>query len=54
MFKSGYRINAEGSFEKTENRMVRTLAVSHVLRKDIGVGSDHGFEKTTLKDSNLM
>nr|POE53953.1 hypothetical protein CFP56_53455 [Quercus suber] len=39
---------------RTEDKTVRTPAVSHVPRKDTRAGRDHGFEKTTLKDSNSL
>ena len=54
MFKLGVRTNAEGCFEKIEDRTVRTPVVSHVPRKDTRAGKDHGSKKTTLKDSNPM
>ncbi|XP_075654591.1 uncharacterized protein LOC142624738 [Castanea sativa] len=54
MARYGVRNDAEGSFEKTEVRMVRTPKVSNLPRREMGAGRTHGSEKTTLKVSNPM
>lgn len=45
MFKSRVRTNVEGSSEKTEDRLVRTPAMSHVPRKDTKVARITGLKR---------
>ena len=45
MFKLRVRTNVEGSSEKTEDRLVRTPAMSHVPRKDTKVARITGLKR---------
>lgn len=54
MARYGVRNDAEGSFEKTEVRTVRTPEVSDLPRREMGASRTHESKKTTLKVSNPM